>query len=631
MSAGWIFRELRPGYKDRQSTVGEFFSSDAIDSLTRALVRESIQNSLDAVIVGSNEPVQVRFRVGATKAKVAMKYFEGGWDHFTARGNGLDAPPPADSDCRFLIVEDFGTTGLTGDVNQWQEKEDIDNPFYFFFRAEGKTGKKTSERGRWGIGKYVFPRSSDLHAFIALTVRNDDNRRMLMGQAILKSHSVGDRYFTPDGDFGCSAANELVIPEENPNRIEQFASDFGSVRGNRTGLSVMIPWVDEDITYDSLLAFVIEDYFFPILRGDLEVVVSEGVKEIKVTSESLDEVLQILGGDIETRLRPTIELSKWARNVAKADHIILHPASREKPKWETTLVPEEQIPTLREDYRAGNRIALTFSLTTRPKKGRPAEDTYFNVYLVNDGIDQGKPIFIRGGIIIPGVKDYPTTGCRSIVLIEDGPLAQLLGDSENPAHTEWQKDSEHFRNNYYFPKMYIEFVTYAVSRFVRTLNESDEQPNNELLQDIFFVPKKPTTIEPKDKSRPRKRNKGAVITPDPKPEPALKRFTLSRIAGGFTITQGAKGSVVPSALRVAVAYDRRRGSPLKKYEPMDFQLEASPIIIETEEAVISDYTGNRMIARPSAPEFKIKVTGFDENRDLFIDVRAKEIDNDSTA
>ncbi len=215
-------------------------------------------------------------------------------------------------------------------------------------------------------------------------------------------------------------------------------------------------------------------------------------------------------------------------------------------------------------------------------------------------------------------------------MIEDRPLAQLLGDSENPAHTEWQKDSEHFRNNYYFPKMYIEFVTYAVSRFVRALNETDEQPNKELLQDIFFIPKKPTSEEPREKSRPRKRNKGVLIPPNPKPEPVLKRFTVSRITGGFTITQGAKGSVVPSALSIAVAYDRRRGSALKKYAPMDFQLDAAPIVIETEEAIVYDLAFNRMIARPIASEFKIKVTGFDENRDLFIDVRAKEIDNDST-
>ena len=58
------------------------------------------------------------------------------------------------------------------------------------------------DRGGWGVGKTVFPRSSRLKAFFALTVRHDDRRRMLMGGAVLRSHRVGGKYFAPDGYFG---------------------------------------------------------------------------------------------------------------------------------------------------------------------------------------------------------------------------------------------------------------------------------------------------------------------------------------------------------------------------------------------------------------------------------------------
>ncbi|MBE9544772.1 MAG: hypothetical protein IMF02_09795, partial [Proteobacteria bacterium] len=55
----WRFREMRPGEINVDPIEGEFFTTEAIGSITDALVRESIQNSLDAA--QGNEPVTVRF------------------------------------------------------------------------------------------------------------------------------------------------------------------------------------------------------------------------------------------------------------------------------------------------------------------------------------------------------------------------------------------------------------------------------------------------------------------------------------------------------------------------------------------------------------------------------------------
>ena len=51
---GWHFRELTVGEKTREPIQGEFFSTDAIRNHADALVRESIQNSLDAAIKGAD-------------------------------------------------------------------------------------------------------------------------------------------------------------------------------------------------------------------------------------------------------------------------------------------------------------------------------------------------------------------------------------------------------------------------------------------------------------------------------------------------------------------------------------------------------------------------------------------------
>jgi hypothetical protein len=53
----WHFRPLEVGETTREPIQGEFFSTEAIRNPTEALVREGIQNSLDA---GTESPIKVR-------------------------------------------------------------------------------------------------------------------------------------------------------------------------------------------------------------------------------------------------------------------------------------------------------------------------------------------------------------------------------------------------------------------------------------------------------------------------------------------------------------------------------------------------------------------------------------------
>ncbi len=632
MSAEWHFNELQPGNKDRQPTQGEFFATDAISSVAEALVRESIQNSLDAGIESSDEPVRVRFFLAigehALPAKDARKYFQDGWKHFTAKGNGLDDIPETTAPCPFLVVEDFETTGLTGNVNQWRHVPGEKNSFYYFFRTEGRSGKGEEDRGRWGIGKYVFPRSSCINAFIAVTVRADDEKRLLMGQAVLKSHTVGKKYFIPDGDYGRPNGNGLVLPVGERSFIEQFSKTFRLKRSSESGLSVVVPWIDEEITEQALLRAVIEDYFFPILTGDLCVTVATGDSEIEVTKDSLATTSQTIGEDFAKKMLPLLQLANWAREHVTTEVVRLKPANPDRPKWDSTLIPPELVPGLRERFRGGEKMAIEVPLTVR-QRNVPDRESFFRIYLTNDGVDDCAPVFIRDGIIISDVHGKWVQGVRSLVVVEHSALAKLLGDSENPAHTQWQKDREHFRHKYFYGKSYIDFVTQSVAMFVRYLNESDQQPDKDLLREIFSIPKKPESTEPKEKSKPRKRNKGEVVKRDPKVEAKKRRYTLSKVASGFSIAKGQPGSAIPMELEIAVAYDRRRGSALGRYSPADFKMSESPISVEVAGARVTEKQLNRLVVKITQPDFTVTVTGFDENRDLFVDVDAKETSNDS--
>jgi hypothetical protein len=83
----WIFTPKSPSTRTRDPISGEYFSNEAIDNAGQALVREAIQNSLDAR-VGSGS---VRIRSLVSGDDVALpptsdrRWFKGGAYTFTCQ------------------------------------------------------------------------------------------------------------------------------------------------------------------------------------------------------------------------------------------------------------------------------------------------------------------------------------------------------------------------------------------------------------------------------------------------------------------------------------------------------------------------------------------------------------------
>jgi hypothetical protein len=614
----WDFKTWARGDKVRDPIQGEFFSTDAIKNPAEALVREDTQNSLDA---GTGKPVRVRFYISGTEGAVPAErmkfYMNGSWEHFNAEGNGLrDVPKPTDN-CPFLVCEDFSTRGLEGDPGQWQELPGVKNHFYYFFRTEGKSAKTEQERGRWGIGKYVFPRSSRINAFFAVTARAD-KRRLLMGQAVLKSHWIGKKYYKPDGSLGVDQAG-LIMPFEDAKLIDDFCADFKLKRGNEPGLSVVVPWYDKEIGFNDLVAACARDYFYALLSGDLVVDIESPTDTLTLSATSLEATLAATAPDLAKELAPMFELAKWAITLEQEKFNVINvPPPAYSYKWEDVEIPEELIAALRPRVQAGERIAFRVHLNVYPK-GRPSTPSFFDIFMVRDDDDeQGRPIFIRDGIIISDVRPkHRNRGMRAIVIVDDGPLATLLGDSENPAHTQWQRDSSHFKGKYTYGPSYIEFVTGSVAAIVRAIVETEQEIDPTLLIDFFSLPaggggdkQKGPGDKDEDKEPP--------PPPPPPPPPKLQRFRINRIKGGFSVTPGDPAAVLPPRIEIRTAYDVRRGNAISRYRPEDFKLDKAPIKIEKKGVDIVETENNRMLFAIQDKGFSLTVSGFDENRDLVV-------------
>jgi len=634
----WHYRIKAAAEKVRDPIQGEFFATEAIKNPADALVREAIQNSLDATLKDDaglpKDVLHVRFYLAtgthALPGAKAAQWFDGAWEHFHAAGTGIRESPKASESCPWLVYEDFTTCGLEGDIRQSEPIDGVRNHFFYFFRAEGKSVDGGKERGRWGVGKYVFPRSSRANAFFGLTIRDSDKKRFLLGTSVFKSHRVAGKYYCPDGYYGEKDGAGFVLPISDATTLDKFSSEFRLTRTTQPGLSVVMPWVDAEITSKALIDAVVRGYFYPILTGSLSVTIETPEKTVVIDDSTLDEAALMLDAAESQDLLNLVELAEWASTRKPQDIFKLQPCDPDRPEWADRLLPTDQHKPLRRALENGEKIAVRASLTVR-EKGTAPKPAHFDFFLWKDGFESGRPVFIREGLIVSDVRAPRARGIRSFVIAEAGPMGRLLGDAENPAHTEWQSKGENFRGKYVHGPACLDFVMRAVANFIHTLTSQDEAEDKTLLLDIFSLPAEKKE-EPKQPDKQPKKKKGQESeSDDEKIEPKKKRFRVQKSAGGFTITRGDVGTKPPAKLSIQVAYDLRRGSPLRRYNVADFRLNQSPISLNPAPVGLKllSREENQLHVEVIDPDFCLTVVGFDEKRDLFVNVKMENESDDS--
>ena len=263
----WHFIPQLACYVEAGVTQRDQFRNDEVD-LYETIVRESIQNSLDATSNGEQTRVSFSWidAGSALKPDYLEKIFDEQIDH--ARSSGLEVDLIDFSQPAALIIEDFGTTGLTGSINE----KDNEN-FSDFWRRHGRSHKTGTSRGRWGLGKLVYSSSSMLGAFFGLTVRQDDSNTYLMGQTVLDLRTHQGKEYPAHAYFsdmlGEDIREKIPVPTTDSSDIDIFSTQFGIRRVNEQGLSIVIPFPKHSITKENMIGVAIVNYFYPILTGQL--------------------------------------------------------------------------------------------------------------------------------------------------------------------------------------------------------------------------------------------------------------------------------------------------------------------------------------------------------------------------
>lgn len=625
----WHFRQMGRAEMNTDPTEGDFFNVDVLENMADALVRETIQNSLDARRTDETSPVEVRFRLQSASADAEpaiSQYFSGLWPHVEAT-NVLDEPPDSAEPVCWLTIEDYGTRGLLGDPAASDDPRDGNpNDFYYFWRNVGRGQKAGSERGRWGLGKTVFPAASRLNAFFGLTLRSDDRRHLLMGQCVLKIHHIGEAKHYPYGYFGMPDDDGFVRPLSSTEEVSGFTRTFGVDRTSEPGLSIVIPYVRNAIDSPALLAAVLRHYYYPILAGQLEVTVVDADSSVTLTRDNLEaEAPHILGGD-STSLIGMLSLAKEYLSFPP-DSIVTgrEQAPTVSPRWTEDIFGAEMLERMAQEFDAGKTLAAKIPVHVKPKAA-DAQLSHFHLILKRDpDLDSAEDAYIRQGITISGVTSSRETGIRAMVIAQDDVLAAFLGDAENPAHTEWQPRSRNFKGKYVRGPSTLEFVKTAPRSMMRLLNRRSEMIDETALRRFFPAP---------DSSSPPTRRQGSSVDRNPTRTAANppvvrsrpKRIAISKTAHGFTVSLTEQGKQsLPMDLAVRCAYDTGRGNPFRRWTEADFDL--SKLEAQITGAELVSMQGNRLKLRVYSPDFSASASGFDSRRDVIVDARTEESGN----
>lgn len=619
----WRFRAMQPGEMNVDPIEGEFFTTEALRSITDALVRESIQNSLDAS--AGSEPVMVRFShhpnplTGVDPGELWKLYIDGLSPHLHSRHSGLPETPPLLEPLSFMVIEDYGTRGLQGDVLQYDDLDDDiqKNDFFYFWRNIGRTKKELTDLGRWGLGKTVFQAASRINTFFGLTVRKDDGRAYLMGQSVLKIHKVDGLRYAPYGYFGLFDGH-LALPVEDRIYLATISRHFSLDRIGKPGLSVVIPYPDKEINLRGCANSVIRHYFFPILAGRLIVEFRFDSKKVRLDASNLDDHLKKSQWAERQGLPGLMDLARWAIQQPREKFIQLRePQPGKRPKLTEDLFSLEQLEFIRRSFSVGRRFAFHVPVAVLRQSADKISHTGFSVFLERDEkLDKPEDHFIRQGITIPEVSSLKLKGIRAIVSISESDLSAFLGDAENPAHTQWERNSKKFKSKYKLGPATLDFVKSSPRELVKILTQPQKGRDANLLQHIFSLPLEPAGNAEKPGRDPSdKENKplgdGDIVDLEPG-----SYLQLNAIQGGFRLGRRAKAAQIPRFISIWIAYEVRSGNPFKKYTALDFDVNQEPIRIKIDGARLMLCKENTIQIEVTHSYFRLVVTGFDTRRDL---------------
>lgn len=621
--AHWQFRPLNPNEPSGSSISDDNFADEERTSV-EILIRETLQNPLDAR--SNKSVVRVAYKlvtIDAEQSSFTKALFSDNWImHFRA-GELIKPEEGKPSKMTFLVIEDFGTTGLEGCYTDSSQDGRTENWNAFWFR-EGEGAKAIKSNGGAGQGKITLFLASRLRSVFALTKRQSDSSELLFGCCRFKRNyklEVGGERWAKEARWGAQQDPKfLATPLVDPSLLNTVKQELKLSRSNEAGTSFLVPQPIGEITEESLRNAVVNEFFFAIRRGQLIVEVGD----ITLNAKTIVDVAEAMGDSC----RLTKGFRHFLADAAKIESGA-PPTATAKESWtrdaklnESAFDPKE-LTALKTAFEKSELVSVDFPVLVKKKSSTEKISAKFRVLLQQDqNADRSQELFIRQDLGIDGEKRLRSARTilpvMALTFIDDTDLSGLLVAAEEPTHRNWNAKRPKVVGMYSAPEAVLNAVRNAALRLVQLISPTASKDETALA--VYFSD---PTAEKTKKRGADGPNPGVPDTPSPVPSippPKPKPVTIQVLNDGFEVRASkAEGYKYPVQCHVELAYATAWGDAFKHWDAADFWVsdEKSYPLAQSGTSDISKEL-NFIDFQLDSEDSWLRVSGFDQKRRLVI-------------
>ena len=395
----WHFAPTAGGQdQGPNEAMSELFKKDPFESL----VRESIQNSLDAV-QDKQQPVHVVFKwkrligsnlPGLFSLRDHLQACVDFWDNSSAREKFDPMIRYIDQNSiggvYYLEVSDSNTSGMDYKPN------DRACPFYSFVRSAGNSSKAmTSAGGSYGFGKAAYFNVSRIRTVLVST-QTPEGKNFFEGVSSICTHEIDGQKRSHVGYYDNNDGQPISDIERIPKRF----------RRETPGTSVCIVGVEHNDGYDDVVRAVLLHFWLSVLEGKLTVTIRRSTDNqlfnedntLEINKDSLDGLIETIFPDSQDKKRGHANPRPYYEAVKLANTDKFHIVKKE------TLNHLGKVRFyIKRDKQASDRISYM----------RSPRMLVFNK---------------------PNTTGY---GFYGVFICDDERGNEILRHTENPSHSEW--------------------------------------------------------------------------------------------------------------------------------------------------------------------------------------------------
>tara|TARA_B110000503_G_C7162954_1_gene420518 strand:+ start:229 stop:1560 length:1332 start_codon:yes stop_codon:yes gene_type:complete len=435
-----------------------------------------------------------------------------------------------------------------------------------------------------------------------------------MGQTVLNLRTVGDHQYPPHAFFADIEGEgdiyrELPVPLKDQGLVKAFGAQFSLERGVKTGLSVIIPFPNQNFHLDAMIGVAIVNYFYPLVTGQLVL----QFDDVEINSDNIRQLAHEYASDSFQDIDTLFDFIEQSNTTDDDDLLTLRESWADDTKLDADDFEVKDLEIIRDKFVTGKLVGLRLPITLKDKADVEWKSE-FRVFMQRPPeLIKGLDLYVRGGLTLPGESKFRERKALGAMIAEHESICSFLGDAENAAHTKWVSNAEKVRRNYRNPQARLQVIKNSVVDLYDLLAEVTEEIDELALISFFW------SNEPEGKEGKRKKKTPVVIPLPPKPRPEY--FFISPVEGGFMVRshKDANPDCFPRTVTINVAYDVASGNPFKKYSPLDFRFDKKGgigVALTKGGSSVIERKENRIKVLVEKLPFKLMMSGFDPRRDI---------------